>query len=317
MPTLSAAELVAEVPGLNDIAKIEARSFAVVPSAYTTLDDVLRLHVELEAAVATGGVEGIVVTHGTDTLEEVAFALDLLWTHDLPVVITGAMRNASLPSADGPANILGSAVTAASAAARGLGVLVVMNDEIHAASLVRKSHTVSLAAFRSPSSGPIGYVAEGEARIVFAPRRHEAVGTGTTLPSAVPVALLTTAIGDDGRLLEPVLRSGYRGLVIEAFGGGHLPAAIAESPALAELVEAMPVVLASRTGAGALLRRSYSGWSGSELDLLDRGLIGSGLLDGRKARILLTFLLTTGADRSEVEGAFARHGGYAAGAYVS
>src|SRR5262249_37369809 len=152
----------------------------VVPSADITLNDVVRLRGELEAEVAARGDElaGIVITHGTDTLEEVAFALDLLWEPDTPVVITGAMRNASLPSPDGRANVLASAATATAPDARGLGVLVVMNDEIHAARHVRKTHTASLAAFRSPTVGPIGYVTEGEARIVLAPSRRDPIPNG-------------------------------------------------------------------------------------------------------------------------------------------
>jgi L-asparaginase len=304
VPQLDAAQLVADVPGLRDVAEIEARSFSLVPSAYETLDDVIRLRRELEGADAAG----FVVTHGTDTLEEVAFALDLLWGRDEPVVLTGAMRNASLASPDGPANILASTVTAASPGARGLGVLVVLNDEIHAARSVRKSHTASLAAFASPGAGPLGYVHEGRARIVTRPRRHEPLRVESA--ADVPVALLTLAIGDDGRLLEHLVPCGYRGVVIEAFGGGHFPAAIAESEVLRTLVESVPVVLSSRTGAGEVLRSTYSGWAGSEMDLLDRGLIASGLLDGPKSRVLLTFLLAGGAGRDEMAQAFARHGLY-------
>lgn len=258
-----------------------------------------------------GAFDGVVVTHGTDTLEEVAFALDLLWDDDRPLVITGAMRNASLPSPDGAANILASIATAAAPSARGLGVLAVLDDEIHAAGLVRKSHTSNLAAFRSPSAGPIGYVTEGEARILLEPRRQGPVRLGEAAPSTFPVALLTMSIGDDGRLLESVLPCGYRGLVLEAFGGGHLTRDVAESAVFHELVDTMPVVLSSRTGAGEVLRSSYSGWPGSEMDVLGRGAISSGVLDGRKARILLMFLLASGADRVQIENTLARHGRYA------
>jgi len=310
VPTLDAAQLVAELPEVEELAEIEARSFGLIPSAYMTLDLVAALHDELRSALGSGWYDGAVVTHGTDTLEEAAFALDLLWSGDAPIIVTGAMRNASLPSPDGPANILASIATAAAPAARGLGALVVLNDEIHAARLVQKSHTTSLAAFRSPSAGPIGYVAEGEARIVLVPARREALRPGSTPPSECPVALLTLGIGDDGRLLDAVLRSGYAGLVLEAFGGGHIPAKIAESDLFAEALAAMPVVLSSRTGAGPVLQRTYAGWSGSELDLLDRGLVSSGQLDGLKARVLLTLLLAGGADRREIARAFAVHGGY-------
>lgn len=308
IPTLDTAELVAQVPELPTVALIEARTFSVVPSAHMTLDEVVRLHGEVAGAVADG-VDGVVVTHGTDTLEETAYALDLLWHDRAPVVVTGAMRNASLASPDGPGNLLASTIVAASPATRGLGALVVMNDEIHAAREVRKTHTSNLAAFRSPTTGPLGYVAEGEARVLLEPRRPTPLAV-TQAPSEHQVALLTTSIGDDGRLLPHVLASGYRGLVIEALGGGHLTRTIAESRVFGELVEAIPVVVASRTGAGEALRHTYSGWPGSEMDLLGRGAISGGALPGPQARVLLTFLLAGGAVREEIRSAFAEHGGY-------
>lgn len=309
-PTLDASQLVDAVPQVAEIAEIEARTFSVVPSAHVTLDDVLVLHDELRdwATALDGRAGGIAITQGTDTLEEVAFALDLLWESPVPIVVTGAMRNVSLPGADGAANVLAAVAVASSAEARGMGVLVALNDQVHAARHVRKTHTASTAAFASPTLGPVGYVAEGRARIVLAPRGRQPLGAGFTSVAGHPVALLTTGIGDEGRLLEHVLPAGYRGVVIEAFGGGHLTVELSESEALRALVDAVPVVLASRTGAGAVLRETYSGWVGSEADLLARGMVSAGILDGPKARVLLTFLLAAGADRDAIAGAFARLG---------
>jgi L-asparaginase len=243
----------------------------------------------------------------------VAFALDLLWESEVPVVVTGAMRNASLIGADGGANLLASAVTAATPSARGLGVVVVLNDEIHAARLARKVHTTSPATFASPGFGPLGYVHEGEARIVLRPADRSSVPVPSAPVADWPVALLKVGLGDDGRLLEPILAAGFRGVVIEAFGGGHLPPAIAESAALREIVDQLPVVLASRTGSGEVLTKTYSGWVGSEADLLARGLVSAGGLDGPKARILLSLLLSGAADLDGVAQAFARHGRYGGG----
>ncbi len=252
-PTLAAATLVAQLPQLAELAEVEAETFSTIPSAHMTLDDLLRLSRRLQEWVdGLGDHRGaIVVTHGTDTLEEAAFALDLMWANAVPVVLTGAMRNPSLPGTDGPANLLAAAVTAVTPDARGLGVLVVFNDEIHLARIVRKMHTSNVATFASPTVGPIGYLAEGRhARIVLHPvnRPHRALARPANLN--VPVALLTVGIGEDDRLLEAVLRSGFAGVVIEGVGGGHLPPALAESAALARLVAEAPVVLASRTGAG-------------------------------------------------------------------
>ena len=177
-----------------------------------------------------------------------------------------------------------------------------MNDEIHAARFVRKAHTQNPAAFSSAPAGPVGYLYEGRPRVVVRPagcRRIE-------LPPDAeprPVALYKVPFGDDGRLLREVGRLGYEGLVVEALGGGHLPTSMVGI--LEELARRLPVVLASRTGGGEVLTRTY-GFPGSEIDLLGRGLIPAGPLDGLKARILLSLLLRSGAPRDEITEAFDR-----------
>ena len=314
-PTLDAATLVAQLPELAAVARIEAAGFSTLPSSHATLAWVLLLRQEIVRRLdeaerdpsGEGPFAGVVITHGTDTLEEVAFGLDLLWDRDLPVVVTGAMRNASLPGADGPANLLAAVATAGHQPAWGLGVLVVLNDQIHLAGYVRKMHTSSVATFCSPSVGPLGYLAEGTPRIIFTPTTRLPLATPPTQVGDVAVALLTLGIGDDGRLLPSIAACGYRGLVIEGFGGGHVTREIAESSRLDDLVAVMPVILASRTGSGATLHGTYD-YAGSEVDLLPRGLIPAGDLDGLKARVLLTFLLAAGASRGEIVQAFAVHG---------
>jgi L-asparaginase len=309
-PVLDAAALVSQLPQLQSVARIEAATFSALPSSHATLEQVLSLRQELLRRLDQAGADpfdGVVVTHGTDTLEEVAFGLDLLWARDTPLVVTGAMRNASLPSADGQANLLAATATAGHPRARGLGVLVVFNDEIHAAGYVRKTHTSNVATFQSPTVGPLGYLAEGAPRIVLtAPGRRPLADPPARIGDNA-VALLKLGIGDDGRLLPSIAACGYRGLVIEGFGGGHVSLQLAESTMLDDLVAVMPVVLGSRTGAGATLHGTYA-YAGSELDLLSRGLIPAGDLDGLKARVLLTFLLAAGADRASVTRAFADHG---------
>jgi L-asparaginase len=247
-----------------------------------------------------GGAAGVVVTMGTDTVEEMAFALDLLVDRDEPIVVTGAMRNPTLPGADGPANLLASVRVAASPSAAGLGTMVVFNDEIHAARYVRKGHTTSPAAFRSPSAGPLGWIVEARVRIAFRlPHRHHV--ECPLLAKDRQVALLSAVLGDDGRLLGLVAQAGYEGLVVEAFGGGHVPDAWVDK--LEGLAAEMPVLLASRTGAGEMLRETY-GFRGSESDLLARGLISAGQLDGHKARVLLALLLRAGAGRDRIAAEF-------------
>ena len=266
-PSLTGEALVEAVPGLSEVAEVSAASVRQVPGWQLTVEDLIEVSEEATRAIDEGAT-GVVVTQGTDSIEETAFALDLLIDRDAPVVVTGAMRNPTLPGADGPANLLAAVTVAADGAARGLGALVVMNDEVHAARFVRKTHTQSPAAFRSPLAGPLGWISEGRASIAARPmgRRHVRPRGG----GAEDVALLATFPGDDGRLVGAVGERGYSGLVVEALGGGHVPPPMVEP--LAALAERMPVVLASRTGSGEGLRGTYDP-PGSEMDLARRGLI--------------------------------------------
>ena len=300
-PSLTGEALVADVPEISEVAEVSADSFRQVPGSELTLDDLIELSAEIKGRVGEGA-KGVVVTQGTDSIEETAFVLDLLVDEDAPVVVTGAMRHPDLPGAEGPANLLASVRVAASDAARGVGTLVVMNDEIHAARFVQKTHTSNPATFRSPLAGPIGYVSEGNVRIVARPvGRHHVVLPEET--QGRPVVLYTAALGDDGRLLSTIRRSGYEGLVVEAFGVGHVHSVVAEP--LGDLAGEIPVVLASRTGSGEVHRNTY-GFAGSESDLLGRGLISAGMLDGPKARLFLSLLLRSGASKEEVAGEFER-----------
>jgi L-asparaginase len=298
-PTLTGEALVADVPQIAEVAEVSAVSFRQAASGELTVEDLAELASEITARI-DDGASGAVVTQGTDTIEETAFVLDLLVDREAPVVVTGAMRNPTLPGADGPANLLAAIQVATSEAARGIGAMVVFNDEIHAARFVRKTHTSNPATFRSDPVGPIGWISECIPRVVLRPEEQRKI----KLPEDAQdhsVALLTMTLGDDGRLLPAIEQEGYAGLVIEALGGGHVPSRMVE--ALTELVGKMPVILASRTGSGEVLRATY-GFSGSETDLIERGLITAGPLDGLKSRLLLTLLLRSGATRKEIAQAF-------------
>lgn len=299
VPSLTADELIASVPGLADIgADLEVRSFRQLPGASLGFDDLLDLVEDV------GDVAGVVITQGTDTIEETAYFLDLMWTREIPIVVTGAMRNPTMAGADGPANILTAVRAAACPVCRDLGCLVAFNDQIHAARYVRKMHATSTAAFTSPDLGPLGYVTEGQVRLHARPlgRVNVLAGRGEVRVAVVPVSL-----GDDGVLLEGI-DDRIDGLVVAGFGVGHAPAALV--PVLSGLADRIPVVLASRTGAGTVLTSTY-GFSGSEKDLLGRGLINGGSLDPYKARILLRALLAAGKKQPEIGRTFAEAGGYA------
>ena len=308
VPVFDAAALVDAVPPLAEVAHIRARSVLRRPGASLGLEDVDLMLAAAESAVDDGAA-GVVVTQGTDSLEEVAFALDLAWGRDAPLVVTGAMRPADQPGADGPANLLAAVRVAAADQARGLGVVVVLGDEIHSARRVAKLDAAAPQAFGSPASGPLGRVAERRVHLHFRPAASSSltrlgVRAGGAAGARVPrVALITVAMGDRGELLDAARSAGLDGVVLAAMGGGHVPEGML--PAISRLVAEAPVVLASRTGAGHVLHETY-GFPGSERDLLGLGLLDAGDLAPLKARVLLLTLLRSGSVRSEVEQAFRR-----------
>lgn len=289
------------------------------PSSDLGLADLIGLAGAVGAA-AVAGAHGVVVTHGTDTIEETAFAVDLLVGATLPVVVTGALRHPGLPGADGDANLLAAIAAAAEPDAAGLGTMVVLNDEIHSARWVRKAHTASPGAFVSRPAGPIGWLAEGRPRFAATPkplprpewlrrllpalswqailerppRRAGELVAGPVSWPRVPV--VTAAVGDEGTLLALASSAPCDGLVIEGTGGGHVPSAWVDI--LGELAARCPVLLASRTRCGEMLGSTY-GFPGSERDLLARGVRGTGALGAFKARLALSLALVAGVPAGE------------------
>ncbi len=297
--TLCAADLISSVPALADLADVEGRDVLAKPSADITLADIATIAAAAAAAAKTGA--GVVITHGTDTLEESAFALSMLVQIEMPIVFTAAMRRPGQPSADGPANLLAAAQVAISPASRGKGILVVAGDEIHTGPLIRKVHSFRPHAFSSFPFGPIGYVAEERVRFALAPASRP---PKLTYGGGVPVVpILEAGPGFETQTVEALAVGAIDGLVVSLAGAGH--AAAAAVPALARLAESIPVVFASRTGAGETLRGTYA-YPGGEIDLIARGLIPAHTLDARKARIALLLLLSSQADLAKVRTIFDR-----------
>ncbi len=299
-PTLDADALLAAVPALEEVASVTAASFRQVPGAHLSLDDLVALGAEIARRVADGA-DGVVVTQGTDTIEETAFALDLLVDGDTPVVVTGAMRNPAQPGADGPANLLNAVRIAGSTVARGAGTVVAMDDTIHAARFLRKGHTSRPSAFVSAGAGPIGWVSEERVRVPLHPRRrvHVPVPADASPPR---VALVTAALGDPlAWAVDAALDDGAAGVVVAAFGAGHLDADAVD--VIGRVAGRVPVVLTSRTGAGEIYRATY-GFPGSERDLVDRGVVTAGALDGPKARILLALGLAASWSADQLADAY-------------
>ena len=298
-PALQADELVRAVPALERIAALETVAYSNKPGATLTLRDLA----SLSDVIADGfdrGCQGAVVVQGTDTIEETAFALELLARSTLPVVVTGAMRGAQAPGADGPSNLLAAVTVAASPDAAGLGTLVVLG-EAHAARHVQKTHTTLPSAFRSPGAGPLGTIQEGQFRLFGwqapLPALRVARATGRN-----PGRLAAHRAGRRRAHARALPQLGYQGAVIEAMGAGHVPAWLA--PDIGELAARMPVVLSTRVAAGPVLRITY-GFPGSESDLLSRGAIHGGSLGGLKARLLLRLLLAAGYQGASLRAEFA------------
>lgn len=294
-PSLTAEDLIAAVPDLSKVAEVETYQICNLPSVELTLAELVRVRdkiLELQGR----GFDGVVITQGTDTIEETSWILDLICPAQIGVVVTGAMRNPTQPGADGPANLLASVQVAASVAARNAGVVVVFNDQIHAARFVVKSHTSSVGAFVSPNNGPIGWMAEGRSIIPGKLPRTRSFELPKE-PLMPRVVIIKPGLEGDGTLIDLALSSGIAGLVLEASGGGHVSVAVANAAERA--AKRIPVILSSRTRAGNVLRSTY-GFPGSEMDLVSRGLIPSGAMDALKARIVLAFALMCGEGLSEI-----------------
>lgn len=307
---LGADDLVAAVPLLASVAEIEAETVSRVGSHSLSFDQLQALAAKIRGLEA----DGIVVTQGTDTLEETSFLLDLLLDMDRPVIVTAAMRNPSLTSPDGPGNLLAAVRVAADpwvrAHARALGVVVVMLDEVLAASDVLKVHPTRINAFASTYTGPLAALVEDRIVPMTLPVRDAIVAAkkhfgGVKDGQAAPVAVFWMSLDESGRLLDAVTAApdhlGYRGAVIGAMGGGHTPERATDS--VLKLAAAMPTVVSPRAGGGPMLRQTYGGPS-SEIGLRKGGLIWGGRLHPLKARVLLETCLRAGLSRAVIGDVF-------------
>jgi len=300
LPVVRPEELVAQVPALADVADVRVTEFSLVSSWNITVPMVAQLARTVRSILGDPKVSGVVITHGTDTMEETAFALDLVLQGPAPVVLTGAMRNPSLLAPDGPRNLLAAVRAAAAPTVRGLGVLVAMNEELHAARYVTKTHTTALQTFVSPGVGPIGLVDDAGIWLRWQPTRLP------HLPLVDPelnVYLVKMALGMDDLLLQAALEANARGVVIEGSGAGHVPGEWERS--ISALVQAgVPVVLVSRTGGGRVVA-AYGGPGGGQT-LRELGVIPGGDLSGPKARLALMFALGAGFALEAIRAYFAQ-----------
>jgi L-asparaginase len=298
IPVLSGEEIIARVPGLEDLAAFNLTDFARLPGPHVTPPIMLDLAREIATSLEDDQIAGAVVTHGTDTLEETAYLLDLVLQTEKPVVLVGAMRNSSELSWDGPGNLRAAVRVAADPAARGLGVLVVMNDQLIAAAEAIKTHTEATDTFQSRDFGPLGFVDKD--RIIIAHRsvRREHIPAARLEER---VDLIKIPAGGDGRLIDFAIDSGARGLVIEGLGRGNVT--VASLPAIERAIgRGLPVIITSRCVRGRVLD-TYA-YEGAGKGLRRRGVILGGLLPSHKARLKLMLLLGAGRTLDEIRASF-------------
>jgi L-asparaginase len=292
VPQLTGPEVLARVPGWQEVADVEVREFGLYPGPHMTIERMWELRGVVEDA-ANGGATGIVITHGTDTIEETAYLLDRSLALDVPVVITGAMRSISELSWDGPANVMAAIRVAVSREARRRGLMVVMDERIIQGAEVVKTHTEEAGTFKSPNWGPLGIVDKGKVLFYRESRRKAALQP--QYPS-LPVDVVKIVAGADARLIEASLASGARGIVLEALGRGNVPPAVV--PGIAHwMASGRQVVVTSRSLRGRVLD-TYA-YEGGGHELREMGVIFGDHLTGQQARIEL--ILAIGASGGDLE----------------
>lgn len=287
------AALAQSIPDVN----LVPVPWADVPSSNMTPERMFALGRDVQTMLARDDVRGAIITHGTDVMEETAYLLDLTVDSDKPVVVTGAMRSMDELGYDGLRN-LHCAVLACLECPPGAGVVVLMSDRLYAASEVAKTHSLAIDAFESPGLGPIGAVAGEVLHLSRWPARQKVIKTAAIEPN---VDLISLCPGMDGRFIACAKASGAKGLVVEGFGAGNIPPAVAD--ALEPLLAAgLPVVLTSRCIQGGVW--PIYGYHGGAAELARKGIILGGALPGNKARIKLMAALGLTRDREEIRKLF-------------
>jgi L-asparaginase len=293
VPAVGAADLLATL-AWPDAPPLEVDDFAQVPSWELFGALAFRLAARVQEHVRREDVDGVVVTHGTDTMEETVYLVDRAVEGEKPVVLTGAQRTADARDADGPRNLRDAIAVAASPAARGRGAMIAFAGELHAAREVRKVHTSALAAFASPGYGPLGHVDTD--RIVFRRRPERSPALRPDGATDVLVDLIRLHAGSDGRFVRASVASGARALVLEATGRGNANERVVE--AVREATQAgVPVVVCTRCAEGRV-EPLYGRGGGRDLE--EAGALFAGDLAGPKARVLLQLALAAGVDPAAV-----------------
>ena len=300
--TVTVDKLIAAVPEINKIATIKGEQISNIGSQEMNNEVWFKLANRVNELLTSGKADGIVITHGTDTMEETAYFLNLVVKSDKPIVMVGAMRNSGSLSADGPLNIYNAVNVAMCKKAVGKGVMVVMNDEIHAAREVTKTNTTAVDTFKSPNSGKIGTVFYGNVKFYMNPVRKHTVNSAfdiTKIKELPRVDIIYSHSNDNPDFVNLAVKNGAKGIVNAGMGNGNpFPSAL---EALGEAVKSGVVVVRdSRVGSG---ETTLNG----EVDDGKYGFLASDNLNAQKARVLLMLALTQTTDKAKIQELFLTH----------
>ena len=291
VPTLDGTAIIARTPGLEDLAELVPVDLPRIPASHLPPSRIAEIGLEVQKLLDDPAMDGVVVVQGTDTIEETSFCWDVVLSGPKPVAVTGAMRAASEPGFDGPANLRHAVLVASSPLVRGAGVMVVLAGTIEAADDVQKTHATSLTTFRSPNSGSIGAI-ERDTVVVWRERvgrRHV-----DTRGASDKVHLITAVTGIDGTLLDAAVAAGGEGIVVAATGSGNTSATLLDAAARA-MDAGVPVALTTRClGGGASPGYAFPGGGAT---WVKAGALVAGHLSGPKARIALALGVGAGLDR--------------------
>ena len=300
--TVTVDKLIAAVPDINKIATIKGEQISNIGSQEMNNEVWFKLANRVNELLTSGKADGVVITHGTDTMEETAYFLNLVVKSDKPIVMVGAMRNSGSLSADGPLNIFNAVNVAMNKEAVGKGVMVVMNDEIHAAREVTKTNTTAVDTFKSPNSGKIGTVFYGNIKFYMNPTRKHTVNSAfdiTKIKELPRVDIIYSHSNDNPDFVNVAVKNGAKGIINAGMGNGNpFPSAL---EALGEAVKAGVVVVRdSRVGSG---ETTLNG----EVDDGKYGFLASDNLNAQKARVLLMLALTQTTDKAKIQEFFLTH----------
>jgi len=296
IPSMSSEDIMSMVTNIDQIADLDIVEFGKYPGPHMTPEKMMELKQLVQKKLNQADIYGVIVTHGTDNLEETAYLLDLTIEHEKPIIVVGAMRNGSEMGYDGPSNLAAAISTAVHPNSLKRGVLVVLNNEISAAREVTKTHTMSLNTFKSLEFGPIGIV-DQEHVIYYREQSMPTIHIETNRIEA-DVHLIKVATGMDSRILNFLVEQKVKGIVIEGMGRGNVPPMMMEGIKNA-LDHNIPVILVSRCPMGRLMG-SY-GYEGGGAQLEKLGVIFANTLNGQKARIQLMLAITVSTDLNEIK----------------